>query len=103
MWTSFIGQFITPTEENWDNYSRYRNNYQRACREKKRLHYQSELEKAGKNGRQNLTPEIPNTSKDFRDYLPPPPQPATVAQHVAHPLVVRKVIGSNLGPKPRHN
>ena len=108
-----------PTEENWDNYSRYRNNYQRACREKKRLHYQSELEKAGKNGRQiwqvlrevmgksrfqneieyleidgkkiqnkkdiansfnqhfaklgeNLTPEIPNTSKDFHDYLPPP-------------------------------
>ena len=30
-------------------------------------------------------------------------QPATVAQQVAHPLVVRKVIGSNLGPTPRHN
>ena len=29
--------------------------------------------------------------------------PATVAQHVAHPLVVGKVIGSNLGPTPRHN
>ena len=30
-------------------------------------------------------------------------EPATVAQHVAHPLVVGKVIGSNLGPTPRHN
>ena len=29
--------------------------------------------------------------------------PATVAQHVAHPLVVGKVIGSNLDPTPRHN
>ncbi len=29
--------------------------------------------------------------------------PATVAQHVAHPLVVGKVIGSNLNPTPRHN
>ena len=26
--------------------------------------------------------------------------PATVAQHVAYPLVVGKVIGSNLGPTP---
>ena len=26
-----------------------------------------------------------------------------VAQHVAHPLVIGKVIGSNLGPTPRHN
>ena len=25
-----------------------------------------------------------------------------MAQHVAHPLVVEEVIGSNLGPKPRH-
>ncbi len=30
-------------------------------------------------------------------------KPATVAQHVAHPLVVEKVIGSNLGSTPRHN
>ena len=29
--------------------------------------------------------------------------PATVAQHVAYPLVVGKVIGSNLGQTPRHN
>ena len=27
-------------------------------------------------------------------------KPATVAQHVAHPLVVEKVIGSNLGLTP---
>ena len=109
-----------PTEENKDRYSTYRNNYQRTCRERKRIYYQSELEKAGKDGRkvwqvlrevmgkskyssdleyleingakienkkeianafnshfaklgENLTPEIPQTSKDFRDYLPPPP------------------------------
>ena len=108
-----------PTEENKDRYSTYRNNYQRTCRERKRIYYQSELEKAGKDGRkvwqvlrevmgkskyssdleyleingakienkkeianafnshfaklgENLTPEIPQTSKDFRDYLPPP-------------------------------
>ena len=30
-------------------------------------------------------------------------RPATVAQHVAHPLVVGKVIGSNLGPTLCHN
>ena len=30
-------------------------------------------------------------------------RPATVAQHVAHPLVVGEMIGSNLGPTPRHN
>ena len=29
--------------------------------------------------------------------------PATVAQHVAHQLVVGKVIGSNLGLTPRHD
>ena len=29
--------------------------------------------------------------------------PATMAQHVAHPLFVGEVIGSNLGPTPRHN
>lgn len=108
-----------PTEENKDIYSRYRNNYQRACRERKRIYYQSEIEKAGPDGKkiwqvlrevmgksryqneieflevegskifnkkeianafnlhfsklgENLTPEIPNTSKDFKDYLPPP-------------------------------
>ena len=27
----------------------------------------------------------------------------TVAQHVAHSLVVGEVIGSNLGPTPRYN
>ena len=30
-------------------------------------------------------------------------KPATVAEHVAHPLVVGKVIGLNLGPTPRQN
>ena len=29
--------------------------------------------------------------------------PATVAQHIAHPLVVAKMIGSNLGPKQSKN
>ena len=28
---------------------------------------------------------------------------ATLAQRVVHPFVVGKVIGSNLGPTPRHN
>ena len=31
------------------------------------------------------------------------PKPATVAQHVEHPLVIGKVTGSNLGPTPSHN
>ena len=30
-------------------------------------------------------------------------KPATVAQHVAHSLVVGKVMGLNLGTTPRHN
>ena len=28
--------------------------------------------------------------------------PRTIAQHVAHPLIVGEVIGSNLGPTPHH-
>ena len=28
---------------------------------------------------------------------------STVDQHVAHPLVVGYLMGSNLGPTPRHN
>ena len=28
--------------------------------------------------------------------------PTTLAQHVAHPLIVGEVIGSNLGPTPHH-
>ena len=28
---------------------------------------------------------------------------STILEEVAHPLVVGKVLGSNLGPTPRHN
>ena len=30
-------------------------------------------------------------------------KPATIGQHVKHPLVVGEVLGSNLGTTPHHN
>lgn len=107
-----------PTLDNIQRHNRYRNEYFRAVRRRKKIYYQSEIQKAGNDSRQvwsilrevmgvtknkneveylevdgrrivdkteiadsfnkffsklgeNLTPNIPNTSKHFSDYLPP--------------------------------